>query len=70
MVTVTRTTAMPVANISTDFDDGVPSWSSEFAIGQWLVENGNHSDFIGSYGPSSDYTSLCNVNENIISNCI
>lgn len=66
IVTSPRTSAEPALDISDNFDSGVPTWTTEYAIAQWSVVNGNASDFVGSYGPSSDYSSLCKINNYLI----
>lgn len=61
-VTISRTMpAMVVLNVSDEFDDPATiSWRTEYAFNEWYQMNGNLSDYIGSYGPGSDWTSLCN----------
>lgn len=69
-MTVPRTSPEEVVqDISDEFDSfGYVSWRTEYDNFQWLQMNGNMSEFVGTIGPGSDWTSLCKLKFGILKN--
>ncbi|RMZ98070.1 hypothetical protein BpHYR1_045027 [Brachionus plicatilis] len=60
LVTVTRTTAVPTMNISSDFDtlDDLNGWHTLFDKNNWIQADGVSNVILGYYGPGSDWSSI------------
>ena len=60
LVTVTRTTAVPIMNISSDFDtlDNWNGWHTLFEKNNWIQADGVSNILLGYHGPGSDWSSI------------
>jgi hypothetical protein len=60
-VTPTRTSAKPVALQNANFDslNNLEGWYTTYNNNKWLQKSGSDSTFFGSYGPGSDWKSVC-----------
>ena len=69
LVTVTRTTVLPLLNISTKFDtlNNLNGWHSNFEKNKWLQTDGSLNLVLGHPGPSSDWSSITTGLKNITS---
>lgn len=70
LVTVTRTTAVPILNISSDFDvlGNWNGWHTLFEKNNWIQADGVSNVILGYYGPGSDWSSITTGLMNITSN--
>ncbi|CAF1014312.1 unnamed protein product [Brachionus calyciflorus] len=68
-VTVTRTTALPILNISTNFDTigNLNGWHTNFDRNKWIQTNGLLNLQLGLPGPGSDWSSITTNLKNITS---
>jgi hypothetical protein len=60
-VTPSRTSANPIQFVSANFDtwNNLEGWYTAYNNNKWLQKNGNESTFFGTYGPGSDWKSIC-----------
>lgn len=70
LVTVTRTTAIPLMNISSDFDTlgNLNGWHTLFEKNNWIQADGLSNILLGYYGPGSDWSSITTGLKNITFN--
>ena len=64
LITPTRPTVTPVAvgparNINFDTVNNLFGWRFDYKNFQWIQTNGNISSFKDTYGPGSDFKSIC-----------